>query len=182
MTAYIAGFVLPLLLVCLAVLLLAKRKSAPHLFDEFLSGARDGITTSVRLLPTLVALMVAVAMVRESGLGQRLADLLAPCFAPLGIPAELLPLALIRPFSGSGSNAMLTDLFAQYGADSFVGIAASVLVGSSDTLVYIIAVYFSAVGVRRTRHALPAATLTALACLILSCFVCRLFFPEGLAC
>lgn len=164
----------------MAILLLLRGKKTPTLFDEFLLGAREGAETSVRLLPTLIALMVGVSMLRASGFGSLLSDWLSPIATRLGIPAEILPLVFLRPVSGSGSNAMLIDLFETYGADSLVGLSASVLVGSSDTMIYIIAVYFSAVSVKRTRHALPAACLVAVLCLFLSCLVARLVFgAEG---
>jgi spore maturation protein B len=179
MIEWISALAIPLLLCGMALVLLILARQKSNLFDEFLSGAKEGMMTSVRLLPTLVALLTAVSMLRASGFLEWLAACLSPYTARMGLPAELLPLLLIRPVSGSGSNAILIDLFEQYGADSLVGLCASVLVGSSDTLVYIIAVYFSAVGVQRTRHALPAALLTSLVCLSLSLLVCRLFFGEG---
>lgn len=182
MTEYLAGLAIPLLLALLALLILFRRRQSPDLFDAFLGGAREGMETSVRLLPTLVALMTAVSMVSASGLGERLSAWLAPVLTPLGIPAELLPLVLIRPVSGSGSNAMLLDLFDRYGADSLIGLTASVLVGSSDTLLYVIAVYFSAVGVRRTRHALPAAILVAFLSLLFSAWISLRLFGEGGLC
>lgn len=178
MITYLSSLAIPLLLsgVALSILLLQKRKSG--IFDEFLAGARDGMKTAVRLLPSLVALMTAVSMLRASGFTEWLAACLSPYTARIGLPGELLPLILIRPVSGSGSNAILLDLFEKYGPDSFLGLCASVLVGSSDTLVYIIAVYFSAVKIRHTRHAFPAAVLTALLCLALSLLACRLFLGE----
>ncbi len=159
------------------MLLLIKRKK--NLFDEFLLGAADGGRTAVRLLPTLVALMAGVSMLRASGVIDLLAEWLRPAALALGVPSEMLSLVLLRPVSGSASNALLLDIFESYGADSLVGLCASVLLGSSDTVFYIVAVYFSAVGVRRTRHTLPVALLVALVALLLSCAVCRLVFSEG---
>lgn len=182
MPEWLSGIAVPLLLCVTAVVLLARRRGKRDPFDAFLSGAKDGMRTAVGLLPTLVPLLSAVSMLRASGFCDRLAEWLAPFCTRLGIPAALLPLVLLRPVSGSGSNAMLLDLFEQFGADSFVGLCASVLLGSSDTLVYIIAVYFSAAQVRRTRHALPAAVLAAGFALLLSCFLCRLLFGEAGLC
>lgn len=178
MLEFLSGLALPALLGGVALLLLFHRRRASALFDEFLLGAKEGVGTSVRLLPTLVALMVGVSMLRASGFPALLSTWLSPVCARLGIPAEILPLVFLRPVSGSGSNAMLIDLFDAYGADSFAGLCASVLLGSSDTMIYVIAVYFSAVSVKRTRHALPAATLVAVLCLLLSCLVVRLVFGE----
>ncbi len=178
MLEFFSGLALPALLLGVALLLLCRRRQTATLFDEFLLGAQEGVGTSVRLLPTLVALMVGVSMLRASGFTTLLSSWLAPLSERLGIPAEILPLVFLRPVSGSGSNAMLIDLFEAYGADSFAGLCASVLLGSSDTMIYVIAVYFSSVSVRRTRHALPAACLVAVLCLLLSCFVTRLVFGE----
>lgn len=179
MSEYLASLAIPLLLLVLSLLLLFRRRRQPDLFDCFLEGAKEGLHTSIRLLPTLVALMVAVAMVRASGLGEALSGWLTPACNAVGIPPEMVSLVLIRPVSGSGSNAMLADLFDRYGPDSFVGLCASVLVGSSDTLIYILAVYFSGVGVRRTRHAFLAACITSVVGLLLSCWVCRFLYGEG---
>ena len=176
MVELISALCIPLLLAGVAVLLLLPGKKG--LMDEFLAGVRDGLRTAVSLLPTLIALLSAVAMLRESGLLTWLAAVLAPACARIGLPGELLPLLLIRPFSGGASQALLLDLFETYGADSRVGLIASVLVGSSDTLIYVIAVYFAAVKVKHTRHALPAAWLTSLLCLALSLLACRLFFGD----
>lgn len=179
MTEWIGSLAIPFLLCVMAVLLLLPGNRKRNLFDAFLEGAKEGMLTTARLLPVLVGLLTAVSMLRASGLLEGLADRLGPYTARIGLPAELLPLLLLRPFSGSGAQAMLLDLFERYGADSFVGLCASVLVGSSDTLVYVIAVYFSGVGIRRTRHAFLAAALTAALCLLLSVQLCRVFFGDG---
>ena len=144
-------------------------------FDDFTSGAKEGMDTAVRLLPTLVGLVVAIKMLRASGALEFLAYLLSPVFDAIGVPGELLPLILTRPFSGSAASAIFCDLMEEYGPDSFIGRAASVIMGSSDSSVYIIALYFSSVGVKKSRHAFVTAFLVMIFCIFFSCFLCRAY-------
>lgn len=154
-----------------ALLLLLSRRP---LLDAFVRGAEQGLKTAVHLLPMLVLLMTAVGMLSASGLPDTLGRLLRPIGDRLGIPMELLPLCILRPVSGSGSNALLLDLFSRCGVDSFPSLCASVLMGSSETLLYVAAVYYSSVGIRRTRQTLPIAFFVMLVCILLSCALCRL--------
>ena len=134
-----------------AILLTGLVRRVP-VFDEFVAGAGDGLRACVRVLPALTALMTAVAMLRASGLTDLLVDLTAPAAAAIGFPAEVMPLALLRPLSGSGSLAMLENLYAAAGADSFAGRVASVLQSSTETTLYTLTVYYGAVGIRRARR------------------------------
>ena len=145
-------------------------------FAAFTRGAAEGLKTAVGLLPTLCALLTAIAMLNASGAVELFSGWLTPLFSRLGVPSELLPLLLTRPFSGSASTAAFTDLLEHVGADSFAGLCASVIFGSSDTVVYVITVYSSAVGIRRTRWAFPCALAVMLFCIFFSCFLCRLWF------
>ena len=115
-------------------------------------------------------------MLNASGAVAFLSRLLSPAADAVGVPAELLPLLLTRPFSGSASTASFAELLENAGADSFVGLCASVIFATSDTMVYIISVYFSSVGIKRSRVALPLATSVMLFCIFFSCFLCRLWF------
>jgi len=145
-------------------------------FRAFTEGATEGLKTAVRLLPTLTALIVAVSLLNASGAVERIASFLSPAAAAIGVPSELLPLLLTRPFSGSASTAAYTELLERVGADSFTGLCASVIYASSDTVVYVIAVYCSSVGIRKTRWAFPCAFAVMLFCIFFSCFLCRLWF------
>lgn len=171
-----AALAVPVVVALAGAICLFGRKR--NYFDDFLSGAREGLETAVSLLPTLAALLAAVRMLAASGLLHDLSALIAPLAERIGLPGELLPLLLVRPFSGSGSTATYSTLLEEVGPDSFAGLCASVIFGSSDTLLYIAAVYFSAAGVRRTRHALPCALAVMLFSIFLACAVCRLFFGE----
>lgn len=166
----ITAYLLPLLMGGVGVLMLSGKR--PY-FDAFVSGARDGLGTAVRLLPTLTALLVAVGMLNASGTVAALSGWLSPVFAVLGVPSELLPLLLSRPFSGSAATASYSSLLESMGADSLAAACASVIMGSSDTAVYVITVYFSSIGVKRTRYALPVSLGLMLFCIFFSCFLCR---------
>ncbi len=161
---------IPCILVAVGMACLFAKKDVT---GAFLSGAKEGLSSGVGLLPTLVILMTAVSMFRASGAASYLSGLLSPLLSFLGIPSELTPLLLVRPLSGSGSTALLTELYESYGADSFAAKCASVLTASSDTMVYVIAVYLSAAGVKRSRHTIPAALLVMLLGIVLSCLLVR---------
>ncbi len=171
--AMIANSAVPLVF-CLASLLILSSRGTR--FEAFLSGAKEGIKNGIALLPIFLALLCAIGMFRASGLADFLCEKLAPLCQKIGLPEELLPLLLLRPLSGGASNALAQDLFIHYGADSFVGRCASVILGSSDTVFYIIAVYFAAAGVKKGRHAVLASLLTMLFCTFFSCFLVRLLF------
>ncbi|MBQ9806133.1 MAG: spore maturation protein [Clostridia bacterium] len=169
----ISSLAMPLVVLAAGLLMLFGKRDY---FAAFVTGAREGLQTAVGLLPTLSALMVAVAMLNASGAVDFVASLLSPAADAIGLPTEILPLLLTRPFSGSASTAGYSTLLSQVGADSFAGLCASVIFGSSDTVVYIISVYFSSVGIRHTRHAFPVAFAVMLFCIFFSCFLCRLCF------
>lgn len=168
----ISAAVMPAVLLLCALPMLSRRRDY---FAVFTAGAREGLESAVRLLPAMTALSVGLSMLRASGAMEFLAERIAVPAAALGIPAELLPLILARPISGSASTAAFADLLAACGADSFPALCASVLMASSDTLIYIVSVYFSAVpAVRRTRYAVPAAAAVMLLCIFLSCAAARI--------
>lgn len=147
-----------------------------NVFDAFVTGAKQGFETSVSIIPYLLAMMVAIGMLRASGFFELLNALLAPALSALGMPTELLPLALIRPFSGSASTGVMAELIHEHGGNSFIAKTAATMMGSTETTFYVIAVYFGAVGIRRTRHAIPAGLLADFAGVIASVIVCRYLF------
>jgi spore maturation protein B len=165
--------IVPVIFLAVGAVILVSRKD---LFGEFIAGAKDGLATGIKLLPTLVALLAAVNMLNASGATELVASALTPLCARFGIPAEIVPFLVVRPVSGGASTAMITDLFNKYGPDSFAGRCASVIMGSSDTIIYIIAVYFSSVSIKRTRGTVPAAFMTMLFGVFFSCLITRLFF------
>lgn len=162
-------------IVIAAIVLFGFLRKVP-VFDAFVAGAKEGLHTSVSILPTLVGLIMAVSMLSASGALDLLSSLLAPAANFLGLPPEVMPLALIKPFSGSGSTAVLTQIYKDCGPDSFAGRVASVMAGSTETTFYAVAVYFGSVGIKKTRHTIPAAVLGDLSACILSALTVRLFF------
>ncbi|MCH9689438.1 MAG: spore maturation protein [Gammaproteobacteria bacterium] len=145
-------------------------------FDAFIIGAKQGFELSVSLIPYLVAMMVAIGMLRASGFFDLMYGVLAPYLSKLGIPAEILPLAFVRPFSGSASMGVTAEIIHANGGDALVSKIAATMMGSTETTFYVIAVYFGAVSIRRTRHAIPAGLLADLAGILASIYVCRYFF------
>ena len=149
------------------ILLFGFAKGVP-VFGVFLTGAKEGLRTSLNLLPTLIGLIAAVTMLRASGLLEALCTLLQPLAAAVGVSPELLPLALLRPISGSGASAYTLDLFRQFGPDSETGRIASVLSSSTETTFYAVAVYFGSCGYTRLKHTVPAALLGDMTALVFS--------------
>ncbi len=167
-------WIIPLLLAATAVCGLAKRQDV---FSLMTAGAADGLRTLLKIAPNLIVLLTAIRMLRASGALDALAAFLAPVFQFFGIPAEVAPLMLIRPFSGSAALAVGAELIAAHGADSLVGRVSAVMLGSTETTFYAVSVYFGAAGIRDTRHTVPAALLADLAGFFLSALSVRLFFP-----
>ncbi len=139
----------------------------------FIAGASNGLRTMARIAPAMIAMFVAVGMFRDSGALDAAARALSPAARALGIHPDLMILAALRPVSGSGALGYLAKLLEAHGPDSAPGLLASVIQGSADTSLYIIALYFSSVGITRTRHTVPAALLAGLAGFIASVFICR---------
>ena len=147
-----------------------------NVYDTLVDGAREGLSVSVKILPSLVGLLTAVYMFRASGAMDFLGQLLSPVLELAGIPPETAALLFIRPVSGGGALAVGSDLIAQYGPDSYIGRVAAVMLGSTETTFYTIAVYFGSAGIRKTRYAVPAALVADLAGFIAAAFAVRLFF------
>ncbi len=154
---WVTDFIIPV--ITAGVLIYGALKKV-DVFSVFCEGAADGLKTCADIVPALVLLMVCIGMIESSGAVEQLTALLKPVCAFFGFPPECMPMVLLRPFSGSGAIAVYNEIVASNGVDSFAGRVASVLLGSSETTFYTVAVYFSAVKVRKTRYAVPAA-LTA---------------------
>ena len=145
-------------------------------YGDLLAGAQDGLRLLATLAPSLVLMLTAVTMLRESGFFDWLTPLAAPVFRVLGIPPELAPLMLIRPISGSAALALGADLMREHGVDSLIGRTAAVMLGSSETTFYTISVYFGAAGIKRTRYAIPAALCADAVGFFCAALFTRLFF------
>ena len=141
-------------------------------YEQFCDGAKDAFATAKRIIPFLVAMLVAIRLLREAGVVQMVTDTLRPALNAIGFPSDLLPLALMRPLSGSASQGIFVDLVKTHGADSMIARMAATIYGSTETTFYVLAVYFGSVGIRKTRHAVAVgltADLIATACAIAAC-------------
>ena len=155
------------------MLLYASYKNL-NTYNIFVNGAKGAIDLVVSIFPYIVAIMVSVALMRVSGLTNLLTSLVSPIFSFLGIPPEVSELVLLRPFTGSGSFALLNDIFTTYGADSYISRCACVILGSSETVFYVATVYFSGTKVKKLLYAIPCALVASFAAAILSCLLCRI--------
>jgi spore maturation protein SpmA len=159
--------------------IVAGMRKKINVYDAFVEGAKEGFTTAVRIIPYLVAILVAIGVFRASGCMDYLIEGIASLVNLCGINSdfvEALPTALMKPLSGSGARGLMVDAMNTYGADSFVGRLSCIFQGSTDTTFYILAVYFGSVGVVRTRHAVPCGLLADLAGIIAAILICYLFF------
>ncbi len=168
-----ADLVIPLIAALIVLTGLIKKVDV---FDEFIEGAKENLQTSVSLLPSLIALVTAIGLFKASGLPEALAQLMSPVTSAVGFPSECVPLALIRPISGSGALAVFDGILRDCHPDSYAGRVASVLMGSTETTFYTIAVYFAAVKAKNTRHALPSALAGDITGFIVSAISVRLLF------
>ncbi len=165
-------YTVPLIIV-LAVVFGAIKKV--DLFGSFTEGAKEGITSLISIAPSLIGLVTAVSMLEASGFFEILSNFLSPVCNMAGIPVEIVPLGFMRPFTGSGSFALLNEIFEKYGPDSTVGQIASVVAGSTETTFYAIAVYYGAVGIKKTRHTIPAALTADMLGIIFSSAIIGMF-------
>jgi spore maturation protein SpmB len=145
-------------------------------YEEFVEGAKEGFQVSVMIIPYLVAIFVAIGMFRAAGGIEMLTSALKPVLDLVGFPTELLPMCLVRPLSGSGTLGLFTDLVKEFGADSLIARTGGTIFGSTETTFYVIAVYFGAVNVRRTRHAVPAGLIADAVGIIASVIICKMMF------
>jgi spore maturation protein B len=147
-------------------------------YECFVEGAKEGFQMGVRIIPYLVAILVAVGMLRGAGAIDMLAYWLDPLLHRVGLPTEILPLAIMRPLSGSGSLGIVTELIKAHGPDSFLARLAATAYGSTETTFYVLAVYFGAVGIKKARHAVVAGLFADIVSLVAAVFICRLVFAR----
>ena len=147
-----------------------------NVYSALTHGAEEGLTVLLQILPALVGLLTAVSMLRASGALDWFSGLCSPILDAVGIPPQTTPIMLIRPVSGSGAMAVASDLILTYGPDSYEGRVAAVMLGSTETTFYTIAVYFGSAGIVRTRHTVPAALAADLTGFLASALAVRLFF------
>ena len=149
-------------------------KEKINIFDTFLEGAKEGIEIVFKLIPTLIGIFLAIGVLRSSGIIDIIVNIISPITNILNIPKEIMPLALLRPISGSASMAVGTDIMQTYGVDSKIGLIASTIMGSTETTLYIIAIYTGIVGIKKTRFVLLAALTADVVGMLISVVICQI--------
>lgn len=166
-----SAYILPILFI--AIFCYGKYKKV-NTYDTFVKGAKKSIPLVVDIFPYIATIMIAVALLRASGITSLLAQSLSPLFNLLGVPTQLIELVLLRPFTGSGSYALLNDVLLTYGADSYISRCACVILGCSETIFYVATVYISQTKVKKLLYALPIALLCACFGSVLACLLCKI--------
>lgn len=169
----ISLWAIPVLLVFIPLVGIAR---GIKVYDVFIEGAKEGFQVAIRIIPFLVGILVAIGMFRGSGAMDLLTEGLRPLLSATKFPPEIFPLVILRTLSGSGSLALTTDIVKQFGPDSLIGRTAATIYGGSETTFYVLAVYFGAVGVKKTRHAIPSALVGDLVAAIVAVAVCAWMF------
>jgi len=146
------------------------------IYEAFIEGAKEGFNVGVRIIPYLVAMLVAIGIFRAGGAMELLSRLIAPVTSLIGMPAEALPMAIIRPLSGSGALGVMSEIIKSHGADSLIGRMVSVMMGSSETTFYVLAVYFGSVGITRGRQAVLGGILVDIIAVLVSVFIVNVMF------
>ncbi|MBR6523358.1 MAG: spore maturation protein [Clostridia bacterium] len=164
---------MPLIILFIVVFGLLRKG---EVYQPFVTGASEGLKTLAEIIPSIVGILVAVEMLKSSGAVEMLAHALSPLLKLIGMPADIIPLAFLRPFSGSGSVSIVSEIIKTHGPDSYAGRIASVMMGSTETTFYTVALYYGVAKVKNIRHTLHAALLADLCGIIGSVIVCRLYF------
>lgn len=164
---------IPLLVVIILLFGVFKKVK---LYETFVEGAKEGFQVGVRIIPYLVAMLIAVGIFRTSGAMEMLSTLVSPLTNLIGMPAETLPMALIRPLSGSGALGVMSETINAHGPDSLIGRMVAVMMGSGETTFYVLAVYFGSVGISRTRQAVPAGLIADGVSILVSIWMVRFIF------
>lgn len=168
-----AIYIIPIFIIFVLVFSLIKKVNA---YDSFVSGAKQAIDLCINTFPYLVAIFSIVELLQASGLSLLISKLASPVFSILGIPAELTEFLIIRPFTGSGSIGMLSNIFSLYGPDSYISRCACVIMSCSETTFYVVAVYFSTTKIKKLRYVIPVCLISALLGSIIACAICRVFW------
>ena len=170
--SYFSEFMIPILLFYIVLMGVCTRKP---IYKEFMKGAKDGLYLVVKIMPTMIAMMLAVNVLRASGLLDFIAELFKPLANRLHFPAPLLPLSIVKVFSSSGATGLLVDLLKEYGADSLIGKIGSLILSSTETIFYTMSLYFVTAGVTKSRYTLPGCILSSLTGIIASVLLAPCF-------
>lgn len=166
--SYISEFMIPILIFYIVAMGICTKR---NVYEDFMKGAKEGLHTVVKIMPTLIALMVAVNVLRASGFLEFVSELLKPLAEKINFPAPLVPLAIIKTFSGSGATGLLLDLFKEYGTDSLIGKIGSIMLSSTETIFYTMSLYFVTAGIKKSRYTLAGCFIATFAGIIASVFL-----------
>jgi spore maturation protein B len=169
----LADFAIPFTFLLILIIGLYKEIKV---FDTFMEGAKEGIETVLRIMPSMIGLFLAIGVFRASGAMELTIYILKPITTILGLPSEVLPLILIRPISGSASLALTSDIVNKYGPDSFLGRLASTIMGSTETILYSLTIYCSSIGIKNIKYTLIVALIVNIIGIMMSVWVCKLIF------
>lgn len=169
----ISNFILPIIVLIIVFYGIIKKVD---IFDTFIEGVKEGLSMSLQIFPTILAMIVAINILLNSNIIYDLTNLIKPVFNLFHFPGEILPLALMRPISGSSSLIIMNDILVKYGADSFVGRVAAVIQGSTDTTIYILGLYFGSVGIKKIKYSLVVGLLSDFMCVIIALIVISILF------
>lgn len=170
---HLSDFAIPAIFIVILLVAVFKKVKA---YDLFVDGAKEGIETIIRIMPSLVGLLVAVGVFKASGALDILIYILRPLIDLLGMPPQVAPLALLRPISGSASFAFVTEIIKAFGPDTYEGRVAAIMMGSTETIFYTLAVYYGAVGIKNIRYTLVAALMADIISVIASLWACKFIF------
>ena len=170
--SYLSEFMIPFLIFYIVLMgLTAKR----NIYDDFMKGAKDGLYLVVKIMPTMIAMLVAVNVLRASGFLDFLAQLLKPLAEKMNFPSSLLPLSIIKIFSSSGATGLLLDIFKEYGADSYIGKIGALILSSTETIFYTMSLYFVTAGIKKSRYTLTGCLISTLSGIIASVLLASYF-------
>ena len=167
-----ANLIIPIFILILCIFCLLKNING---YQSFVNGAKSSISLTVNIFPNLVAIFVAIELFKVSGLSSLIASFLTPTFNLIGIPTQLVDFLVLRPFTGSGSLALLNDIFVEYGANSYVAKCAAVIMSCSETIFYVVALYFSQTKIKKLGPIIPISLTSTFIGSIISCWLCKLF-------
>lgn len=169
----ISNLILPLIVLIIILYGIYKKVD---IFDDFCDGVKDGLRTTLNIYPTIFAMLIAVNVLLKSGLILDITKFIEPIFSFFNIPIQILPLAIMKPISGSSSLIIMNELLKTYGPDSYIGLISSVIQGSTDTTIYIISLYFASVGIKKIKYALKVGLIADLLTIIIAIIVVNLLF------
>ena len=165
--SYLSEYMIPILIFYIVAMGMVRKK---NVYEDFMKGAKDGLLLVVKIMPTMIAMLVAVNVLRASGFLGFLASLLKPLADKIHFPAPLLPLAIVKIFSSSGATGLLLDLFKEFGVDSYVGKIGALILSSTETIFYTLSLYFVTAGIKKTRYTVAGCLVATLSGIVASVF------------